>query len=223
MLKFSERTDSWNMMMLSPSATAAKYAKRGELGFRDGLENFGTPIIMVYLPLLLITFALSGNFNPLFLLPIVIGLAFIVLWIFLFSFAFAALSYGTGALLGGKAKFGRLYYMISLASAPTFVFTLVFNVASILLKAILAIVLPPSGAFSALSGFLSLAGNFVALSVTIYGMYLLTVSMGALYKFGKAKSVAVWLVPLAILFWAGIVAFGTLVVVSTITGVFRFF
>ena len=206
-------------MMLSPSATAAKYAKRRELGFRDGLENFGTPIIMVYLPLLLITFALSGNFNPLFLIPIVAGLAFIVLWIFLFSFAFAALSYGTGMLLGGKAEFGRLYYMISLASAPTFVFTLVINVASIVLQAILAMIWTPPEVL----GMLSLAGGFVALSVTIYGMYLLTAAMSSLYKFGKAKATAIWAIPLAILLGAAIMAFGTIIVVSAIGGAFRIF
>ena len=33
MLKFSERTDSWSRMMLSPSKTAEIHAKRKELGF----------------------------------------------------------------------------------------------------------------------------------------------------------------------------------------------
>ena len=223
MLKFSERTDSWNMMMLSPSATAKKHAKRPELGFRDGLENFGTPIIMVYLPLLLIMFVLSGHFDLAFLAAILAGLAFTVLWIFLFSFAFTALSYGVGLLLGCKAAFGRLYYMVSLASAPTFVFTLVMNVAYVILKAILAIIWPSAGALDAMLGMLSLAGDAVALSVTIYGLYLLTVSMLALYKCGKAKAIALWLAPLAVLFGIAIVAFGVVVVFSTISGMFRFF
>lgn len=219
MLKFSERTNSWNMMMLSPSATAAKHAKLSKLGFRDGLANFGTPIIMVYLPLLLITLALSGNFNLPFLAAILAGLAFTALWIFLFSFAFTALAYVAGALLGGKADFGRLYYMVSLASAPTFVFTLVINVASIILQAILAMIWTPPE----ILGMLSLAGGFVAFSVTVYGLYLLTVSISALYKFGKAKAMAAWLAPLAILLGIAIMAFGALIVASMITGVFRFF
>ena len=223
MLNFPERANSWNTMMLSPSATAEKHANNAELAFKDGLENFGTPIIMVYLPLLLVTFALFGNFDIAFLATILAELAFVVLGIFLFSFVFSVLSYGVGMLLGCKAAFGRLYYMVSLASAPTFVFTLVMNVAYIILRAILSIIWPSAGALNAMLGMLSLAGDAVALSVTIYGLYLLTVSMLALYKCGKAKAVALWLVPLAVLFGIAIMAFGVVVVFSTITGVFRFF
>jgi len=179
----------------------------------DGLENFGTPIIMVYLPLLLITFALSGNFNLFVLAAILAGLAFTILWIFLVSFAFTALSYGVGILLGGNVRIGRLYYMISLASAPTFIFTLVMNVASVVLKAILAMIWPPSDALN----FLSLAGDLVAVAMTIYGMYLLTVSMDALYKSGKLKATAIWLVPLAILLGLAVTVFGTIIVAAAIS------
>ena len=218
MQKFSERTNSWNMMMLAPSATAAKYAKRTELGFIDGLQNFGTPIIMVYLPLLLVTFALSGNFNLFFLAAILAGLAFTAFWIFLFSFAFTALSYGVGMLLGGKAGFGRLYYMISLASPPTFVFTLVINVACVVLKAVLATIWP----LPAVLGALTLAGYFVALAVTIYGLYLLTASMSALYKSGKTRAIAIWLVPLALLLGIAAAAFGFIFILSAIKGALGF-
>jgi len=223
MLNFPERANSWNMMMLSPSATAEKHAKNAELGFKDGLENFGTPIIMIYLPLLLVTFALFGHFDIAFLATILAELAFVVMGIFLFSFAFTALSYEVGLLLGCEAAFGRLYYMVSLASAPTFVFTLVMNVAYIVLRAILSFIWPTAGALGALLGMLSLAGDAVALCVTIYGMHLLTVSMVALYKCGKAKAVALWLVPLAVLFGIAIMAFGLVVVFSEISGMFSFF
>ncbi len=222
MLKFPERTDSWNAMMLAPAATAAKHARREELGIQDGLQNFGTPILMVYLPLILAGLALSGNFNLFFISTVLAGLALTVLWIFLFSFAFTALSYGAGMLLGCHAKYGRLYYMISLASAPTFVFTLVINVAFFVIKAILSIVWPSGGQYGALLGIFSLAGDAVAVSVTIYGMYLLTVSMSALYKIGKLKATAIWLIPIAILLGIAVTAFGAFIVFTAINGAFRF-
>lgn len=218
MLKFSKQINSWNMMMLAPTATAAKYVKRTELGFMDGLHNFGTPILMVYLPLLLVSFALSGSFSLIFLPSIIAGLAFTVLWIFLFSFAFTSLSYGVGMFLGYNVRFGRLYYMVSLASAPTFVFTLAINIASVILKAIFATVWPLPDAFNTLS----LAGDFVALTVTIYGLYLLTASLAALYKTGKARAITLWLVPFAILFGIAVMIFGAVIVVSAIGGALRF-
>ena len=52
---FFERINSWNQMMLSPHKTAALYSKKRGFSFREGLENFGMPIIETYAPLLLLT------------------------------------------------------------------------------------------------------------------------------------------------------------------------
>jgi hypothetical protein len=213
MLKFSERTDSWNRMMLFPAKTAAQHAKRKERGFRDGLENFGTPILIVYLPLLLLTLALSGKFDPIYFAAVLFSIASTVIFIFIISAAFTLLAFATAALLGGKAKLGRLYYMVSIAAAPTFVFTLVMNIASLLLKSMAeAISFPIAG----LRG-LQLAGDIVALFLTLYGFYLMTVSIASLYKFGKAKAVAAWLFPVSILLVMGIFLF-----VADLFGVLHF-
>ena len=213
MLKFSERTDSWNQMMLSPSRTAALHAKRKELSFRDGLENFGTPVLMTYLPLLLITLALSGNFDAIYLAAVLFSIAATALGIFIVSGAFAIIAFAAASFLGGKAKLGRLYYMISLAAAPTFVFTLVMNIASLLLRSMAeALSFPSTGIWV-----LQLAGDVVAVSVTIYGFYLLTVSLAALYKFGRPKAVATWLAPAIVLLIAGATLF-----IADLFGILRF-
>ena len=205
MLKFSERTDSWNSMMLSPSKTAAKHAKMKELGFADGLWNFGTPILMTYLPLILLAFLVSGNLKPDYLAAVLFSLAATALGIFAVSFLFALMAHALAIFLGGKAEFGRLYYMVSLAAAPTFVFTIVINIAVILLKSIMVAISFPLFA----TDMLQLAGSAVAVSVTIYGFYLLTLSISALYRFKRAKSAAVWAVPTAILTAAGALLFAT--------------
>ena len=206
MLKFKERTDSWNGMMLTFGRTAIEHAKRKELGFADGLENFGTPIIMTYLPLMLLALALSGKLETVYLAAVLFSLAATALGIFIVSFAFTLMAYEVAVALGGKTKLGRLYYMVSLAAAPTFVFTIVINIAVILLKSIMVAISSPMAA----TGILQLAGDAVAISVTIYGFYLLTLSIDALYKFGRKKSVAVWLAPTAILLAAGVLLFSTM-------------
>jgi len=204
MLKFQERSNSWNMMMLAPFKTAKEHAKRKELGFRDGLENFGTPIIMTYVPLVLLTLLLYGQLEFVSVLAALFGLALAVLLIFISSFAFTALAFGVAKLLGGKEKIGRLYYMVSLASAPTFVFTIVINIATLILRKFLEDIYPSVAA----AGALQIIGNLVAIGVTFYGLYLLTVAINALYKFGSAKSLAVWLAPAALLLSIGALFFG---------------
>jgi hypothetical protein len=204
MLEFKERTDSWNAMMLSPEKTASEHAKR-KLGFRDGLENFGTPVLMTYLPLMLFALLLSGNLEPLYFAAVLFSIAATALLIFIVSFAFTAIAYAAAHLLGGKAEFGRLYYMVGLAAAPTFVFTIVINIAMLLAKSLLAAISFPLAA----TGLLDLGGSLVAVSVSLYGFYLLTVSIDALYKFGRAKSVATWLAPTILLVLAGALLFAT--------------
>jgi len=203
MLKFSERTDSWNQMMLSPKKTAALHAKRKELGFPDGLENFGTPILMTYLPLLLLVLALSGKLEFVYLAAVLFSLAATALGIFIVSFLFSLMAHLVASSLGGKAPLGRLYYMASLAAAPTFVFTIVINIAVLLIKSIMQAVSFPLAA----TGILQMAGDLVAISVSIYGFYLLTISLAALYKFGRAKSVATWLAPAIVLLATGAALF----------------
>ncbi|MFA4982728.1 MAG: hypothetical protein WC588_00780 [Candidatus Micrarchaeia archaeon] len=212
MLEFQERTDSWNQMMLSPKKTAAIHAKRKELSFRDGLENFGTPILMTYLPLLLLALLLSGNFEAIYLAALLFSIAATALAIIAVSGLFTLMLSATTSFFGGKAEIGRLYYMVSLAAAPTFVFTIVINIAVLLLKSIMQNLSFPLGA-----GVFQLAGDLVAFSMLIYGFYLLTVSIGALFKFGWKKALVSWLVPAIILLAAG--AFLSLTV---LLGVLRF-
>ncbi len=205
MLTFKERTDSWNDMMLTQGKIAQEHAKRKELGFNDGLENFGTPILMTYLPLALLVLILSGNFDLIYLAALLFSLAATALGIFLVSFSFTLMAYAVAKFLGGKAKMGRLYYMVSLVAAPTFVFTIVINIAVILLKSIMEAMSFPLAA----TGILQLAGDAVAISVTLYGFYLLTLAIDALYKFGRKKSVATWLAPTIVLVSVGALLFAT--------------
>ncbi|MCX6772624.1 MAG: YIP1 family protein [Candidatus Micrarchaeota archaeon] len=207
MLKFQERTASWNNMMLSPLKTAALHAKNKKLALEDGLENFGMPILMTYLPLLLITLALSGKLELDFLVTLVIGLAATIVAIFIVSFVLAALAYVVASFLGGKASFGRLYYMISLASAPTFVFTIVINIAVLALRAMLAVIMPQANAYP----LLQMAGDLVALSVTVYGFILLTICINALYKFGTLRSLFSWFAPSLAILAAGFYFFGGII------------
>jgi len=205
MLTFKERTDAWNGMMLTQGRIAKEHAKRKELSFNDGLENFGTPILMTYLPLAILVLILSGNFDIVYLAALLFSLAATALGIFIVSFSFTIMAYVVARMLGGEAKLGRLYYMVSLVAAPTFVFTIVINIAVMLLKSIMAVMSFPLAA----KGILQLAGDAVAVSVTLYGFYLLTVSIDALYKFGKPKSVATWLAPTIVLVAAGALLFMT--------------
>ena len=205
MLTFKERTDSWNDMMLTQGKIAQEHAKRKELGFNDGLENFGTPILMTYLPLALLVLILSGNFDLIYLAALLFSLAATALGIFLVSFSFTLMAYAVAKFLGGKAKMGRLYYMVSLVAAPTFVFTIVINIAVILLKSIMEAMSFPLAA----TGLMQLAGDAVAISVTLYGFYLLTLAIDALYKFGRKKSVATWLAPTIVLVSVGALLFAT--------------
>ncbi len=208
MLKLKELTDSWNSMMLSPRKTARKYAKRRDLGFTDGLENFGTPILMTYLPLLLLALALSGHLKPDYLAVVFFSLGATAFGIFVVSFSFTFMAYEAAKKLGGEVELGRLYYMVSLVAAPTFVFTVVINIAVILLESIMKVMAFPLAA----TGALQLAGDVVAVSVTLYGFYLLTLSIGALYKFGWKKATATWLVPTIVLAAAGALLFSTVLV-----------
>ena len=203
MLTFKERTDSWNGMMLTQGRIASEHAKRKELGFADGLENFGTPILMTYLPLALLVLALSGNFDLIYLAALLFSLAATALGIFVVSFSFTIMAYAVAKFLGGKAKLGRLYYMVSLVAAPTFVFTIVINIAVILLKSIMEAMSFPLAA----TGLMQLAGGAVAISVTLYGFYMLTLAIDALYRFGRKKAVAVWLAPTIVLVAAGALLF----------------
>ena len=204
MLKFKERTDSWNNMMLTQGKTALEHAKRKELGFEDGVENFGTPILMTYLPLMLLALALSGNFTPIYLAAVLFSLAATAFGIFVVSFSFTFMAYEVAKWLGGRAELGRLYYMVSLAAAPTFVFTIVINIAVIIIKSIMEAIAVPVSALGVFQ-----LGDLVAVSVTIYGFYLLTLSIDALYKFGRPKSVATWLAPTIVLIAAGALLFST--------------
>jgi len=205
MLTFKERTDSWNAMMLSFGKEAAKHAKQKELGFADGLENFGTPILMTYLPLTLLVLAVSGKLETIYLVAVLVSLAATTLGIFIVSALFTLMAFAVARFLGGKAKLGRLYYMVSLAAAPTFVFTIVINVVVLLIKSLLEALSFPLAA----TGLLQLAGDAVAVSVTLYGFYLLTLSIDALYKFGRSKSVATWLAPTIVLVATGALLFMT--------------
>ena len=160
---------------------------------------------MTYLPLMLITLALSGDMEPIYLAAVLFSLAATAFGIFIVSFSFTIMAHAMATFLGGKAKIGRLYYMVSLAAAPTFVFTIVINIAVMLLKSIMNAISFPLAA----AGVLQLAGDAVAISVTFYGFYLLTLSIAALYKFEKPKSVAIWLVPSTVLLMAGVLLFAT--------------
>jgi hypothetical protein len=213
MLTFKERTDSWNAMMLSPGKISSEHAKRKELSFRDGLENFGTPIIMTYVPLTLLVLLLLGKFDALYLAALLFSIAATALAIFIVSAAFTLMAYAVARFLGGKAKIGRLYYMASLAAAPTFVFTIVINIAVLLVKSIMEAIGFPLSAVGALQ----IAGDLVAVSVTIYGFYLMTLSIDALYRFGRKKAVATWLMPTIIIALFGFVLFSTIFL-----GVLRF-
>lgn len=205
MLTFKERADSWNNMMLTQGKIAAEHAKRKELGFSDGLANFGTPILMTYLPLLLLALALSGHLKPDYLAVVFFSLGATAFGIFVVSFSFTFMAYEAARKLGGNAEIGRLYYMVSLAAAPTFVFTVVINIAVILLKSIMNAMSFPLAA----TGVLQLAGDIVAVSVMLYGFYLLTLSINALYKFGWKKAAATWLAPTIVLAAAGALLFST--------------
>ena len=205
MLKFKELTDSWNSMMLSPRKTAKEYAKRKDLGFMDGLENFGTPILMTYLPLMLLALALSGKLKPDYLAVVLFSLGATTFGIFIVSLSFTFMAYEVAKKLGGMVELGRLYYMVSLVAAPTFVFTIVINIAVILLKSIMKAMSFPLAA----TGTMQLAGDIVAVSVTLYGFYLLTLAIDALYKFGRKKSVATWLAPTIVLVSVGVLLFAT--------------
>jgi len=213
MQKFKERTDSWNQMMLCPDKTSKAFAKKKGLGFRDGLENFGTPILMTYVPLLLITLALSGKFDALYLSAVLFSIVATTLGVFVVSAILTVLVYGSATMLGEKTRLERLYYMISLAAAPTFVFTLVMNIASLLIQSMAG----AAGFGMSSLRLLQLAGDLVALSVTVYGCYLMTVSIAALYKTTKAKALLTWLLPALILVAAGIAVF-----VTDLFGIFHF-
>jgi len=160
---------------------------------------------MTYLPLAILVLAVSGKLEAVYLFAVLVSLAATALGIFIVSFAFALMAHAVARFLGGKARLGRLYYMVSLAAAPTFVFTIVINIAVLLLKSLMEALSFPLGA----QGMLQLAGNAVAVAVTLYGFYLLTLAIDALYKFGRKKSVAVWLAPTIVLVAAGALLFAT--------------
>lgn len=205
MLTFNQRTDAWNAMMLTRGRIVKEHAKRKELDFLDGLENFGTPILMTYLPLLLLALAVSDDLDVIYLAAVLFSLAATALGIFIASFAFTLMAHMMATFLGGKAKLGKLYYMVSLAAAPTFVFTIVINIAVLLGKSILTASSFPIASI----GMLNLAGSAVAVAVTLYGFYLLTVAIDALYGFGRQKAVATWLLPTIVLLVAGAFLFVT--------------
>jgi hypothetical protein len=204
-MTFKERTDSWNAMMLTAGAIAKEHAKRKDLGFAEGLENFGTPILMTYLPLTLLVLAVSGKLEMIYLVAVLVSLAGTALGIFIVSFLFTLMAHVAARLLGGKARLGRLYYMVSLAAAPTFVFTIVINIAVLLLKSLMEALSFPL----AVKGMFQLAGDAVAVAVTLYGFFLLTLAIDALYRFGRKKAVATWVAPAIVLVAAGALLFMT--------------
>jgi len=111
----------------------------------------------------------------------------------LVTIVYTAISYVVSMIMGGKAAFGKLYYMISLPFAPLYTIS---GLASIVFMVIGVLVLP-------IKGVLGMVSVLVTLLLAIYGLYLVTLSLDSLYKYGKLKAVVAWLVPTMVL--AGIV------------------
>jgi hypothetical protein len=199
MMSFTQRLDIWKNVLLAPSTTLAGEAKKAEMGMKDGTENFGTAIILTYLPLLLLGLILTGTFSVFSIVGILIGLAFAVLGVLITSILFSAICYVVGMILGGKTSFGHLYYMVSSTYAPIQSVVFVISIIAMVLAQV-----------SVIAGIVKPISSIASLILVLYSLYLLTIAFEKTYGFGKLKAVAVWLVPVVVLGVVAFVIFGAL-------------
>jgi len=206
MMGFSERIGTWKKAMLSPVPTFSEEAAKTERGFRDGFENYGTPIILVYLPLTIIGMIMLGQLN--FMLPIaaILGIGMMAFFILIATLIYTAILYVVSMLMGGKAPFGKLYYMISLPFAPLYTISGLVALLVMIINVLLG---------KMLGGALSLASSLLSLVLALYGLYLLTLSLDALYKYGKLKAVVAWLVPTTVMLGIALLIFGVTLLAMT--------
>jgi len=194
MMSFSERIESWKKVVFSPATAFADEAAKAERGFKDGLENYGTPLILVYLPLTILGMIILGQLNIMLPIAAIFAIGMMAAGVLIFTLIYTAISYIVSMLLGGKAQFGKLYYMISLPFAPLYTISGLVAILVMVINVLLG---------KMLGGTLSLASSLLSLVLALYGLYLLTLSLEALYKYGKLKAVVAWLVPTVVM--AGIV------------------
>ena len=198
-MSFSERLESWKKVALSPVAAFADEAAKSERGFKDGLENYGTPLLLVYLPLMAIGMIMLGQFNIMLPVAVLFGVGTVAFFILIATLVYAAISYAVSMLLGGKAPFGRLYYMISLPFAPMYTINGAIAILSMIIGALLG---------NSVGGIMSTVSMLAGILLALYGLYMLTLSLDALYRYGKLKAVIAWLVPTIVMAGIVIVMFG---------------
>ena len=198
-MSFSERIETWRKAMLSPATAFADEAAKGERGLKDGIENYGTPILLVYLPLTIIGMIILGQLNIMLPIAAIFAIGMMAAATLVVTLIFTAISYLVSMLMGGKAQFGRLYYMISLPFAPLYTVSGMVAILVTIINALLG---------KMLGGALSMASSLASLVLALYGLYLLTLSLDALYKYGKPKAVIAWLVPTAAMIGIVLLIFG---------------
>ncbi|PIT84635.1 hypothetical protein COU37_01785 [Candidatus Micrarchaeota archaeon CG10_big_fil_rev_8_21_14_0_10_45_29] len=168
-------------VVLKPKPTFANEAKKENLKIMDGYKHFligGAIYSVFFIPYYLLMQSLSSAFSSsaiaaktMISFPVTIVLN--LLTILIGPFITVGIYYVIAAILGGKCKFNKLFYLVSLYTAPFLIIT------SILLYLNL----------------IPCLGALILLAVVLYGFYVLTIAIKSAYKFSTLKAVVVWLVP----------------------------
>lgn len=181
MAGFSERFEGWKKAFLSPGkALPAEAGKKA--GAVDGLVNLGIAYLVTYAVIIFLSLIVAGQLGVAGLIGGIIGVVFVTVVGLIATLIVAGLMYIMAMILGGKADYGKLFYVMSVVDSP-----LVLAVGAL---TVVTLVLP----------ILALLTGLAQLLLALYGLYLLTLAVDAVYKFGKLKAVITWLVPGIVVF-----------------------
>lgn len=163
-------------VILKPVPTFEKHVK-DKVELQDGMINyaiaFAISAVLSSIAGLIYSLAAGGQAIATTLLALPIALIIGVILGIVFSLIGAGITHLIATLLGGKAPFKQLYYMLSLIALPAAVVTGIFS-------------------------FIPCLGDIATLIFGFYVLYIQTMLYKQLYKFDTLKAVAVWLIPLII-------------------------
>lgn len=159
-------------VLMHPDAALDAQVAKKEGGLTEGVTNMLMAYLVFAIPMTLLSMVLGLGAGAMGIAGALMSGAIIVGMGLVGSLVVVAIYFVVAYLLGGRAPYGKLYYLVSLIMAPVMVLQLV--------------------------GIVPLLGTLVSIVISIYALWLLTKLFEKLYKFGLIKAIAVWLVPLVI-------------------------
>ncbi len=179
-MNFGKMISAWKNVLLSPKTTLTSEAARSDLSIMDPLIAFAIAGVFVAIAAFanqvigsVFTFDLGKIGTQIVISILTLPIAFIAS-IIGYAF-FAGLIWAVAMVLGGKASYAKLYYVLSTFAVPISIVTSVFSI-------------------------IPCIGPLVSFVLGIYSLLLLTIGIKRVYGFDNVKAVVAWLVPGVVVF-----------------------